>query len=181
MNFRIQERYLEKGILFHEGRGQGAWRCHISQTEPRHILEYLATSTHLHWQHAVRTGEHAVPLAAHAHGAIVQLHQKGAPNSKAHLKEAVLIGTKATLINNTITLNSTSGIAEENHIKIDNEIFKVVAIDSENNEVSIYSAQQGTTASNHSKNAKVTQLDGTMQPSSTTFTLQQNFGDLIIA
>ena len=34
---------------------------------------------------------------AHTNGAIVQLHQKGAPNSKAHLEEAVLEGTKTTL------------------------------------------------------------------------------------
>ena len=42
-------------------------------------------------------GTAATTAAAHANGAIVQLHQKGAPNSKAHLKEAVLVGTKTTL------------------------------------------------------------------------------------
>jgi hypothetical protein len=41
----------------------------------------------------------ATTATVHTNGAIVQLHQKGAPNSKAHLKEAVLIGTKTTLTN----------------------------------------------------------------------------------
>ena len=57
----------------------------------------------------------ATTAAAHTNGAVVQLHQKGAPNSKAHLKEAVLIDKRTKT---TLTL----------YVMTDDQIFKVTSL-----------------------------------------------------